>query len=100
MNIELEEKDIEAIASKVADILKPLLHHAARKEEKDALLDVHQLAEYLNVSKSWIYDQIRSNELPHSKLGKYLRFRRRDIDKWIETKSFKPFPDLKVIKMK
>ena len=100
MKLELEQQDIEALANRLADILKPMLSSSSRHDEKDALLDVVQLAAYLNVSKTWVYDQIRNNEIPHSKLGKYLRFRRREIDKWIETQSFKPFPALKVVKSK
>ena len=98
MKLEMEQTDIEAIASRVAEILKPMLSSTARHDEKDALLDVAQLADYLNVSQAWVYDRIRDNEIPHSKLGKYLRFKKRDIDKWIEAQSFKPFHDLKVIK--
>jgi excisionase family DNA binding protein len=90
MKLEIEQTDIEAIANRVAEILRPMLSNTARHNEKDALLDVAQLADYLNVSSSWIYDRIRENEMPHSKLGKYLRFRRHDIDKWVEMQSFKP----------
>ena len=100
MKLEIEQTDIEAIANRVAEILKPMLSSTARHDEKDALLDVAQLADYLNVSPSWIYDRIRDNEIPHTKVGKYLRFRKRDIDKWLETSSFKPFQSLKVIKVR
>ena len=98
MKLEIEQTDIEAIANRVAEILKPMLSSTTKHDEKDVLLDVVQLAAYLNVSKAWVYDRIRDNEMPHSKVGKYLRFRRRDIDKWVEAQSFKPFHDLKVIK--
>jgi len=98
MKLEIEQTDIEAIAIRVAEILKPMLSSTAGHKEKDALLDVVQLADYLNVSKAWVYDRIRDNEIPHYKFGKYLRFRKREIDKWIETQSFKPFQSLKVIK--
>jgi excisionase family DNA binding protein len=100
MKLEIEQTDIEAIAARVAEILKPVITSNIKRDERDALLDVVQLAAYLNVSKAWVYDQIRNNEIPHSKIGKYLRFRRREIDKWVETQSFKPFPALKVIKAK
>jgi excisionase family DNA binding protein len=98
MKLEFEQADIDLIANRVAEILKPMLSSTAKHDEKDALLDVAQLADYLNVSQAWVYDRIRDNEIPHSKLGKYLRFRKREIDKWIETQSFKPFHALKVIK--
>lgn len=98
MKLEIEQADIEAIANRVAEILRPMLACMANHDEKDALLDVAQLADYLNVSPSWIYDRIRDNEIPHAKLGKYLRFRRQEIDKWVETRSFKHFPALKIVK--
>jgi excisionase family DNA binding protein len=97
MKLELEPQDIEAVANRVAELLKPLLAGTARREEKDIIFTVVQLAEYLNVTDAWVYDRIRDNEIPHSRLGKYLRFKKRDIDKWIEMQSFKPFPDLKII---
>jgi excisionase family DNA binding protein len=39
--------------------------------------DVEQLAEYLGVGKTWIYERTRENgaeTIPHIKLGKYVRF--------------------------
>ena len=39
--------------------------------------DVTQLAWYLGVPKTWIYDRTREGgpeRIPHLKLGKYLRF--------------------------
>lgn len=100
MKLEIEQTDIEAIANRVTEILKPMLANKAKHDDKDSLLNVAQLAAYLNVSKAWVYDQIRNNEIPHSKLGKYLRFRQQEIDKWIEKQSFKPFPAMKVVKSK
>lgn len=98
MKLEIEQTEIDLIANKVAELLKPLLTSAVRNEEKDTMLDVNQLAAYLNVSPSWIYDRIKDNDIPHTKLGKYLRFRKREIDKWLTTQSFNPYPALKVIK--
>jgi excisionase family DNA binding protein len=41
------------------------------------LWTVEQLAEYLGVKKSWIYDRTVpscEDRIPHFKMGKYLRF--------------------------
>ncbi len=45
------------------------------------LLSVEELAEYLNVRKSWIYDRTYRNEIPHFKMGRLVRF---DLDKVLE----------------
>lgn len=40
------------------------------------LLDVSEMAELLNVPKSWIYERTRQGQgaIPHIKLGAYVRF--------------------------
>ena len=41
--------------------------------QKD-LKDIDEMAKKLKVKRSWIYGKTRTNEIPHIKLGKYLRF--------------------------
>jgi excisionase family DNA binding protein len=56
--------------------------HAAdpRSPELHELLTVDEVAAYLKVSKSWVYEHTRAREvgrgecLPHIRIGKYLRF--------------------------
>ena len=46
-------------------------------EIRDELLTVEELAAWLKVPKSWIYERVRRRDgpkLPHLKLGHYLRF--------------------------
>jgi excisionase family DNA binding protein len=98
MKTELEERDIEAIAQRVSEIIKPMLTHAQRQDEKDTVLDVKGLAEYLRVKESWVYQQIHAHSIPYFKVGKYPRFKKREIDRWMESKAVRPIPALKVIK--
>ena len=52
----------------------------------DRLLDVQEAAALLNVPQSWIYQHVRTrarNQLPHIKLGKYLRFSEPEINAWL-----------------
>ena len=44
-------------------------------------MTVEDLAVLLNVTPSWVYEHKR--DIPHIKLGKYLRFPRAEIDRWI-----------------
>ena len=84
MKIEIEEDDIEAIANEVAETLKPLIAKNGESEE-DEFLDVKGLAQYLKVSKQWIYERTHLNKIPHLKIDGQLRFKRKDIDKWVNT---------------
>jgi excisionase family DNA binding protein len=43
---------------------------------------VETLAEYLDVEKDWVYSHIK--EIPHFKVGRFPRFRKTEIDKWLE----------------
>lgn len=74
-----------SIAAAVAEALKP--HLSARKATEDPILDPDQLAAYLNVTKGWIYESASQSAIPYFKAGKFLRFRKSAIDKWIEGQS-------------
>lgn len=51
------------------------------------LLTVRQVAELLQVSPSWVYGRTRRrgrDQLPHLKLGKYVRFDERAVQEFLE----------------
>jgi len=55
--------------------------------EPEALLTVHEVAELLRVPTSWVYERTRRrgmDRLPHIKIGKYLRFRLREVESYLE----------------
>ena len=75
----MENEDIELIAQKVAEVIKPFLPN---EKTDDVIFSVEELAKYLRVSPKWVYDH--KHELPHFKPGGFLRFRKRDIDREID----------------
>lgn len=84
MKIELEQPDIQAIAEKVLDTLKPYLSRSGKEQPQDDILDVQGLCLYLKVTAKWVYEQTHLKTIPHYKLtGKALRFKRSEIDKWM-----------------
>ena len=49
---------------------------------EDELLTAAEVAQFLRVPLSWVYERCRVgaiDPLPHMKLGKYLRFRKTDL---------------------
>lgn len=48
------------------------------------LLDVKQTALLLKVKERTIYEWVRTNKIPHKKIGDLLRFNKSEIFKWIE----------------
>lgn len=97
MRTELEAQDIEAIAQQVYDLLRPALSNTGKMSD-DSIFDVQGLAEYLKVDESWIYKQVQYGSLPHTKLGKYLRFSKAAIDKHLERSSIQATSPLKLVR--
>lgn len=80
LNPEEVDKLANILALKVAEKLKRLFGHQA--QDGDGIFTVESLAEYLGVDKSWVYHNIR--QIPHFKIGRFPRFRKREVDKWLE----------------
>ena len=49
----------------------------------DRLLTAAEVAELLSMSKRWVEEHARAGEIPHLELGRFVRFRREDVDAWI-----------------
>jgi len=55
-------------------------------KEKNEFLTVEELAELLKVSPRTIRRIIKRKEMPVIRIGRQLRFRRQDVDNWLDTK--------------
>jgi excisionase family DNA binding protein len=38
----------------------------------------------MRVTRSWVYAETRREALPHVRLGRYVRYRRSAIERWLE----------------
>jgi len=47
-------------------------------------LSIEDVAIYLGIKKSTLYSKVKSGEIPHYRLGRLLKFRKEDIDRWME----------------
>ena len=49
-----------------------------------ALMTLAEVAEYLRLSKDSVYRMAQSGKIPASKVGTQWRFRRDEVDRWLE----------------
>jgi excisionase family DNA binding protein len=98
MKLDLDQKDIEAIAAAVGKRLRPVLRDQRRPSMGDTILSVQDLSAYLKVDKSWVYKQVQLGTIPYFKCGKYTRFKKSQIDRWIESETVKPVLSLSLVK--
>jgi excisionase family DNA binding protein len=47
-------------------------------------LTINELSEYLNLKRSTLYSLVENGELLHYRIGRLIRFRKQDIDAWME----------------
>jgi len=90
----LPEELVEQLADRLTERLKPVLAGNVKRPDDEVIFDVHGLAEYLKVDASWVYKKVSLKEIPHFHAGKYPRFKKSQIDKWIESQTVRPLPPL------
>ncbi|MHB8525832.1 MAG: helix-turn-helix domain-containing protein [Candidatus Acidiferrales bacterium] len=82
-----EDKSSSPTSSSVErlDVL-PTATTAEDERQKSQLLTVQDVVEFLHVPVSWVYQRTRkrgTGQLPHLKLGKYLRFEESTVTEFI-----------------
>jgi excisionase family DNA binding protein len=83
MKIEIDDTQlIDTIVEKVAEQITPLLKQYPNCYDNE-ILTVVELADYLKVKKSWIYEKVHTIDIPFYKASKFPRFRRKHIDIWL-----------------
>jgi len=53
----------------------------------EKLLTPQEIAEVLGVQPSTIYQWTHQGYIPHIKLGKFVRFKAKDVERWVEGKA-------------
>jgi len=50
----------------------------------DQVLMADEVAALLRVTKGWLYAETRAGRIPHLRLGRYVRYRRSAIERWLD----------------
>ena len=51
------------------------------------LMGITEIAKKLDVPESWVYSRTRTNDIPHYKVGKYLKFDESEVWKWLKVQN-------------
>jgi len=54
------------------------------------ILSIDELSEYLGIKKSSLYSKVERREIPYYKIGHLVRFKKFDIDLWMEKSKVDP----------
>lgn len=59
---------------------------------EETLMDIKQVAAYLQITEATAYNWAQGGELPGIKIGRIWRFRREDIEAWLDENMRRPRP--------
>ncbi len=48
---------------------------------------IPEIADYLKMSKSKVYDLVKKEKIPFIKIGRNVRIRETDLDQWLDEKT-------------
>lgn len=65
-----------------------------REPLRGDVMDVDGVAEYIGLAPSTVYEKVRALDIPHTRLGNLIRFRKVDIDRWLGENTVRPHPSL------
>jgi excisionase family DNA binding protein len=49
----------------------------------EPLLEAGDVAQWLGVTVSWVYAETRAGRIPHITVGRFYRYRRTSIERWL-----------------
>lgn len=84
MQIKMDDDEIKEIAMEVVKLIRPHLEKE-KPTQDETLFTVETLAQYLHASKKKIYEMVRQKLVPYIKVGGHNRFRKAEIDRWMES---------------
>jgi excisionase family DNA binding protein len=52
--------------------------------DSNGYLTLGEAAKILHVSPAWLYKRVKKGEIPHRRIGRMIRFHRKDIDELMD----------------
>lgn len=76
--------DLEDMKDSILKAMENLLH------PQEEYLSFDQAVIYLKTTKRVLADRVRAREIPYIKDGKFIKFSRRDLDRYMESRRVNP----------
>ncbi len=76
---EVQRRALQALEEAMLEGFAKQSRNGARR-----LLSVPEVSEQLGMGRSWVYNQIRSGELPSVQLGGTVKIKREDLEQYIQ----------------
>lgn len=80
--------DIAKMQESILKAMEAMLHPA------DPYLSFEQAVVYLKTTKRALADRVRAREIPFIKDGKFIKFRRKDLDAYMESRRVRSVDEL------
>ena len=92
--LEAQRRTFEILENALVGFQDALLNEAEASERPNSngieLLSIPQLCLELGMGKSWVYHKLKSGEIPSIKLGRSIKVRREDLEKYLEGQLYHP----------
>jgi excisionase family DNA binding protein len=80
--LQAHRKALDALEDALLAELESLNNHNGAGGHE--LLSLKEVCQELGMSKGWVYQRIRSGEIPHVKLGHNIKVRREDLQAYLQ----------------
>lgn len=81
--------DLERMKESILKAMENMMH----PEQK--YLSFEQAVEYLKTTERSLADRVRAREIPHIKDGKFTKFKREDLDAYMESRRIVPIDEIR-----
>jgi excisionase family DNA binding protein len=79
--LQAHRKALDALEDALLAELESLTKHDGAGRE---LLSLKEVCQELGMSRGWVYQRIRSGEIPHIKLGHNIKVKREDLEAYLQ----------------
>lgn len=52
-------------------------------QQREPFITTNEAARHLGKGRAWLYDNLERLTIPHARVGRQLRFRLSEIDRWV-----------------
>lgn len=81
--------DLEKMLESILKAMEAMMH------PQEEYLSFEQTVVYLKTTKRSLAERVRAREIPYIKDGKFIKFRRKDLDAYMESRRVMPIEELR-----